>query len=352
MVLTKSRKNKFPSYDEFIEATKEKKYKPIYLFIGLEDFLVDKCVDRIIHELLTTDTKAFNLDIVYGSKIDPRDVIAHATSFPMMNDRRVIVVKEFDQLLTDDLAKNIFSMYIMRPLESTCLVLVAENPDFRTKLFTDLKKSDAVYAFNPLYDNQVPTWIANYCREMGKEADLEACHLLQAYVGNSLRSIQNELQKLFTYLNERIRITPEDIADVVGISRGFTIFDLQNAIGKKDLNESLRIVKRMLETGETPQMMIVMLTRYLSLLWKIQDLLKRKISETEIPTILRISPYYLKNYTEAATLFSTAQIERSFNLLLEADIQLKSVSPDPYHLMEMLVFSLIRNPQPIDVMNL
>jgi len=72
-------------------------------------------------------------------------------------------------------------------------------------------------------------------QKMGKEADIEACHLMQAYVGNSLRAIQNELDKLFTYLGERMRVTPEDVADVVGISRGFTVFDLQNAIGKKIL---------------------------------------------------------------------------------------------------------------------
>jgi len=341
--MSRSKKDKFPNYDGFIEATKGKKYGSLYLFIGEEDFLSEECVDRIIRDLLTEDTKAFNLDVVYGSKADASQVMAHAASFPMMNDRRVVVIKEFDKLLADDPVKELVSAYLARPLESTCLVLLAEKPDFRMKPFTELKKSGAVYSFNSLYDNQIPAWIANRCKSMGKEADVEACRLMQAYVGNSLRAIQNELDKLFTYLGERMRITLEDVAEVVGVSRGFTVFDLQHAVGKKNIGEAIRIVKRMIETGEAPQLSIIMLTRYFNLVWKVQDMLRHGAPETEVIAATRISPYYFKDYAEAARRFSSSQIEHSFGILLDADVQLKSTSPDPYHLMEMMVYSLIHD---------
>jgi DNA polymerase III delta subunit len=86
-----------------------------------------------------------------------------------------------------------------------------------------------------------------------------------------------------------------------------------------------------------------MLTRYFNLVWKVQDMLKHGESETEIIAATRISPYYFKNYAEAARRFSSSQIEKSFGVLLDADIQLKSTSPDPNHLMEMLVYSLIHD---------
>ena len=343
MAMSKSTKNKFPNYDDFINSTKGKKYAPVYLFIGEEDYLSEECVNRVINDLLTADTKAFNLDIVYGNKADAGQVMAHAASFPMMSDRRVVVIKEFDKLISDDSVKELVSSYVARPLDSTCLLLLSEKPDFRTKPFTDLKKNAAVFSFNQLYDNQIPEWIAARCKTMGKEVDIEACRLMQAYIGNSLRSIQNELDKLFTYLGERSLITLEDVADVVGVSRGFTVFDLQNAVGKKNIGEAMRIVKRMIETGEGPQLSIIMLTRYFNLVWKVQDMLKHGESETEIIAATRISPYYFKGYAEAARRFSSLQIENSFRVLLDADIQLKSTSPDPYHLMEMLVYSLIRD---------
>jgi len=344
--MSKSRKDRFPSYENFLESIKGKSIAPVYLFIGEEDFLLEECVGCIVQELLTRDTKAFNLDIVYGSKADARDVMAHAASFPIMSSRRVVVVKEFDKLLSSDNAKDIVSSYISRPLDSTCLVLIAEKPDFRTRPFVDLKKSGVVFSFNPLYDNQIPAWISERCRKIGKDVDLEACRLLQAYVGNSLRVIQNELDKLFIYLGERTRVTTEDVADVVGAVRGFTVFDLQNAVGKKNLEESLRIVNRMIEAGEASQLTIVMLTRYFNILWKLQNLFEQGTSETEVLAATRISPYYFKDYAAAAKRFTQPQIENAFRVLLEADIQLKSTSPNPYHLMEMLVYSLIRDQQP------
>jgi DNA polymerase-3 subunit delta len=343
VALSRSKKERFPSYDDFLKRTGGKKYDPVYLFVGQEDFLIEECVGAIIADLLTLDTKAFNLDIVYGSKVDARDVVAHAASFPMMSDRRVVVVREFEKLLSDEAAKDTIGRYLAKPLESTCLVLVAESPDFRTKPFNDLSKRGVVYACNPLYDNQIPAWIAQRCTSFGREADFDACQMLHAYVGNSLRAIQNELDKLFTYLGERKKIEVEDVADVVGAARGFTIFDLQGAIGKKNLDAALRIVRRMIESGETPQMMIAMLTKYLALLWKVQELLSRQASEVEIAALVKIPPYHLKNYTEAAPRFTQEQLTRSFTTLLRADLQLKSASPDPYQLMEMLVYSLIRD---------
>jgi DNA polymerase-3 subunit delta len=345
VAFSKSSKEKYPSSHDFIEGTKNKNYAPVYLFIGQEEFLVDECVRRIIDDLLTDEAQAFNLDIVYGSKVQAGDAMAHASSFPMMSDRRVVVVKEFDKMLSGDGAKELIASYVAHPMESTCLVLLAESPDFRTKPFTDLKKAGTVYSFPLLYDNQIPAWIADRCKRMKLHADLEACRLLQAYIGNSLRALQNELEKLSTYLGERTQVTPEDIADVVGVTRGFTVFDLQNAVGKKDLDEALRIARRMLETGEAPQLTIVMLTRYFSLLWKVQDLLSRRTEEREILAATRISPFYLKNYTDAAAQFSSSHIQHAFAALLDADVRLKSTSPDPNHLMELLVCSLVRGPQ-------
>jgi DNA polymerase-3 subunit delta len=342
----KSRKDRFPSYEDFMESVRGKKFAPVYLFIGEEDFLIEQCLDKITGELLNSETKAFNLDVVYGSRVETKDVLAHAASFPMMSERRVVIVREFEKMMSGEPDRERISAYSARPLESTCLVLVTENPDFRTKPFTDLKKTGKVFAFNPLYDNQVPAWIVDWCSGKGIDIDGEAARLVHGYVGNSLRSITNELNKLFIYLKDRKVITVEDVADVIGVTRGYTVFDLQNSIGKKEIGDALRIVKRMIETGEQPQMVIVMLTRYFNILWKVQDMIQRGLSEDHIAAAARISPYYLKDYIKAAKLFSMEQVEGAFEKLLQSDLQLKTVSPDPYHLMEMLVYSLVRGSGP------
>ena len=280
--------------------------------------------------------------MLYGSKTDAKSALSIASSFPMMSQRRVVVVKEFEKLSAGETSKELLSAYIQRPLESTCLILISPGPDFRRKPFTDLKKHADVVECRPLYDNQISGWILERIRQKGKKTDLDACQLLQAYAGNSLRSILNEIEKLLIFVGDRDSITAEDVGQVVGATRGFTVFDLQNAIGKKDMREAVKILERMLELGENHQLIIVMLTRFFHQLWKISELSARHLSEREMAGELKVHPFYLKQYLSFGQNFSVGHIEASFKALLEADVELKSSSRDPRIVLDLLLYSLIR----------
>ena len=337
------------TYAEFQQSVKSNHFAPIYLFHGEEDFLIDEGVQLIIVKALDEGTKGFNLDVVYGSKVEAKDVVAHASSFPMMSAKRVVVVKEFEKLATTDAAKEIISAYINRPLESTVLILVSFEPDFRRKPFTDLKKRAELVECKPLYDNQVPAWIADRIKHQGREANAEACRLMQAYVGNSLRSLQNEIDKLFVFIGDRKKVTVEDITAVVGAVKGYTIFELQNAIGRKDSREAVKILERMLEVGQSPQMIIVMLTRFFTQLWKLSDARARRMAEQEIAREVGVPVYYLKQYLEFRSNFDVNQIEQNFKALLEADTVLKSTSRDPHLVLDLLIISLLHHAsEPVD----
>ncbi len=331
------------TYAEFHQSLKSNRFAPIYLFHGEEDFLIDEGVQLIISKALDEGTKGFNLDVVYGSKAEAKDVIAHASSFPMMSAKRVVVVKEFEKLATTETSKEIVSAYINKPLESTVLVLVSLDPDFRRKPFTDLKKRAELVECKPLYDNLVPGWIADRIKHLGREANAEACRLMQAYVGNSLRSLQNEIDKLFLFIGDRKKVTVEDIAAVVGATKGYTIFELQNAIGRKDPKESIRILERMLEAGQSPLMIIVMLTRFFTQLWKLTDLRGRRMGEQDAAREIGVPAFYLKQYVEFRSNYDVGQIEQNFKSLLEADTVLKSTSRDPHLVLDVLVLSLLHH---------
>jgi DNA polymerase III subunit delta len=331
------------TYPEFLQSVKSKKFAPIYLFHGEEDFLIDEGVQLIISKALDEGTKGFNLDVVYGTKAEAKDVVGHASSFPMMGTRRVVVVKEFEKLATTEVAKEVIAAYINNPLESTVLVLVSLEPDFRRKPFTDLKKHAELIECKPLYDNQVPGWIADRIKHLGKEANAEACRLMQAYVGNSLRSLQNEIDKLFIFIGDRKQVTVEDIAAVVGATKGYTIFELQNAIGRKDSKEAVKILERMLEGGQSPQMVLVMLTRFFTQLWKLSDVRSRRLSEQEISREIGVPYYFVKQYVEFRSNFTGEQIERNFRFLLDADTVLKSTSRDAHLVLDLLIVTLIHH---------
>jgi DNA polymerase-3 subunit delta len=325
------------TYDDLRNELSRKQFSPVYLLYGEEDFLAEEATEAIVNAALAGGDRGFNLDVLYGSDADVRVIISHALSFPMMADRRVVVVRGLDKLV----GKELLSNYIEQPSPSTSLILVSTKPDFRKKPYTTAKTGAFLVECKPLYENQVPAWINRRITKLSKAVDPEACTLLAAYVGNSLREVQNEIDKLDVYIGDKKKITADDVRAVVGASKEFNVFELQRALGAKDLRHSTEIMERMLEAGEAATMITVMLTRYFSTVWKLQDLRRRGVSAQDQARIVAISPYFFKEYLSVLNVFSIMEIEHAFELIAEADERLKTTSDDPKNVMHALVVQLL-----------
>jgi DNA polymerase-3 subunit delta len=177
---------------------------------------------------------------------------------------------------------------------------------------------------------------------MGKSTNMEACQLIQNYVGRSLREIQNEIEKMFIYVGEKKTIDVEDVHRVVGLSRQHNIFELQNALGSQNIGRSLEVLQNLLQSGESPVGMIVMLTRYFQKLWLSQELMAKNVAEGQIASVLGTSPFFAKEYLTVAKKFPTNRLTQCFAALLEADEMLKSSRMDHSIIMTLLIHKLVR----------
>ncbi len=323
-----------PAQGELERSFKSGAFRPLYLFYGEEDFLIDQVVDSLVDAALDESARGFNLDIVDGAVSDGNDVLALASSYPMMGERRLVIVRNFDRLADRDRILPLLE----RPVPTTILVLIAPKADFRLKVFKLLDEHAALAEFRRLYDEELPAWISERISGGGKAATPEACQLIQAYVGRSLREVQNEIDKLFIYVGEKKTIDADDVNAIVGMSRQFNIFELQKTIGARQLGPSVEILIRMLEAGESPLGMIVMLTRYFKTLWRLQDSRARPGQGWGSRDI---SPARFREYEEASRRYTASEVEGCFRALLEADESLK-LSGTPKVVMIVLLNRLIR----------
>jgi len=316
-------------------------FSPLYLFYGEEDLLIEETLQLLIESAIEGPSRSFNLDVVYGAEADARHIASLASSYPMMAERRVVVVREFDKLPNKDLLLS----YILKPSPTTSLVMIASKPDFRVKVYKAIKEQGIPIEFKPLYESNIPQWINGRVERLGKAISAEACELMPAYVGRSLREIQNEIDKLFIYVGEKKKIEVDDVNSIVGMSRQFNVFELQSAIGAKNIARVLEIVERMLDAGEQPIGIIVRLTRYFQQLWIIQDCLARKKSKQEIATVLRLPPkqmFFLENDVRSAQRFTSGEVRRAFALLEEADESLKTSNGDARLVMTLLLYNIVK----------
>ncbi len=327
------------TFDDLDSALRGGTLAPLYLFHGEETLLVDEAVQRVVDTAVGGGDRAFNLDVLSASDNDARDIVSRASSFPMMAERRVVVVRDVERM--DEKGLELLTHFVENPSPTTCLVLVAAKADMRKKPFTTIRKNGVAIEFKALYDNQLPAWIEKRVLQLGKTIAPEAGKLLAAYVGSSLRALDNEIDKLMLFILDRPSISADDVAAVVGFTREFSVFELQKAVGAKNLPRAVEIMERMIDAGAGLPFVFTMLTSYYATLWKLADLRRRGVAERELAGEARINPYFFREYLEALRQHGVRDIEQAFSHLAEADEQSKTGSRDPRQIMHLLLIRLI-----------
>jgi DNA polymerase III subunit delta len=335
--MAKARKEKF-DMDALQSSVAKKAFAPLYFFYGDEDFLIEECVDMVAKHAVDPSMKEFNLDILQGNEIDGKKLVSLVSSYPMMSDRRVVVVNDFDKVSS----KEAMESYIEKPSPTTVLILSASNPDFRKKPYTTLKKNAVCGEFRLLYDSETLLWIESRMKNLKRSIEPQAIALLHSYVGNSLRELSNEIEKLMIAVGDRATITAKDVETIVGVSKEFTAFELANKVGEKNISKSMEIMERLIGSGVSAIPIVAALTSHFIKLWKIDDAVRQRKSEQELAQLAGVHPFFLRSYLAQGKNYSSPDIENAFVVLAEADLALKS-SADPRLVLTQAVTEIIHS---------
>jgi len=305
-----------------INDIKKGSIKPIYLFTGEEPYYIDVLSNFIEKNLLTEDEKAFNQMVLYGQDVTIDDIISNAKRYPMMAERQVIIIKE-----AQELAKTIDNLesYVENPQPSTVLVLnyKYKNLDKRKKLYKAIKKSGVVFEGKKLYENQVADWIKKALANNGHGISLKAASMLVEFLGNDLSKISKELEKLTQIVKQGQEITPELIEENIGISKDFNNFELQKAIGSKDIKKSFAIANYFAQNPKNNPLVVTVgiLYRFFSLVLKYHALK----SKSDAPKVLGVAPFFVKEYELAARNYPMKKISAVIAKIREIDMKSKGV---------------------------
>ncbi len=346
-------------FNDIISELKKKVYRPVYFLMGEEPYFIDIISDYIEQNVLDESEKEFNQTILYGRDITTADMIAAAKRFPMMSEYQVIIVKEAQNISdmvgrdkegekekSKEKTKHPFEAYLENPQKSTILVICYKykTVDKRTSIAKTIDKNAVLFESKKIYDNKVPEWINNYLR--GKEylVSPKATALLTEYLGTNLSRISNELDKLMINLPPKSEITVEHIQTNIGISKDYNVFELQNAIGKRDVLKANRIINYFAaDEKEHPIVKTVSsLYGYFCKLLSYQFLSDK--SKMSVASELGVSPFFVDGYQQAAKNFSVGKLKAIFGYLREYDLKSKGVdrgSATEGELLKELVFKIL-----------
>ena len=274
--------------------------------------------------------KSFDQTILYGKDIDFKQVLDAAKQYPLLGEKRVVLVREAQELKTLDSLAGYFS----QPIPSTILVVAHKHKSLDkrkkyVKAFEDAAKAGKVGLFESkkLYDNQIGGWIRDYLYQRGYKSTDEANELLAQYLGNDLPKVSNELDKLMLNIPNTVIINPEHVKTNIGISKEFNVFELQDALGRKDQTKAYQISEYFCANPKDNPlpMLIGSLYGYFSKLYMLSFLKNSTDKEIEAETGIR--QFFLKNYKPVLQKYNRTELEKAIHTLAHYDLRSKGIAP-------------------------
>jgi len=198
-----------------------------------------------------------------------------------------------------------------------------------------------VYESNKLYENQVADWIRRVLASKNYTIMPKAAQMLVEFLGTDLSKINNELDKLQIILPKGSEITPDIIEENIGISKDYNNFELQKAIGERNILKAHKIVHYFAENPKDNPMVVTvsLLFNFFSQLLNFHGLNDK--SPRNVASALKVNPYFVNDYINAAKNYPMKKVSAIVSTLREFDVKSKGVGsnavPQGDLLKEMLV---------------
>ncbi len=312
------------NFEQIIGDLKNKIYYPVYFIAGEEPYYIDEISDYIEGNVLTDIEKEFNQTVIYGRETDVQAIISYAKRYPMMANYQVVIVKEAQDVQK---IEELIS-YLENPLDSTLLVInyKYKKIDKRKSFFKQIDKKGVLFESKKLYDNQIAGWINSYVRERGYDITPKASAMLTEFLGADLSKVVNEISKLILNIPEKATINDELVERNIGISKDFNIFELQNAIGTRNILKANQIANYFAANPKENPLVktITILFGYFSKLM-IYHQLKDK-SRNNAASALSINPFFVKDYQVASRNYNFQKLTKIISYLKEYDLKSKGVN--------------------------
>ena len=317
------------SFSGVLKDLRAKEYAPVYFLQGEESFFIDAIIDFIENSVLSDSEKSFNQVVLYGKDVNMATILTHARRFPMMAERQVVIVKEAQEIqdINKESGSKLLLDYLNNPVPSTLLAFGHKHKtlDKRRALGKNIDKMAVSLTSKKVYDNQLPAFVTEYVVEKHAKIEEGGTQILCEYVGNDLSRLANEIDKLLITQKQGEVITADRVMAQVGVSKEYNIFELQKAIIKKDMLTATKIV-RYFESNTRRNPLIPVVAFLYSFFSKL--LLAAQApdkSEKGLANALRVSPYAIRDYSQALRNYTLPKIVNNLSLIKETDLKLKGV---------------------------
>ncbi|MHB1417884.1 MAG: DNA polymerase III subunit delta [Chloroflexota bacterium] len=329
----------------------------LYLVHGDDDFRRSEWLAELKHTVSLDDGMAeLNTVTLNGQRLTPDELQAACGAVPFLADKRLVVVEglasrgesrqgkgQAAKRAKQDSAEQQMAQYLSQVPPTTDVVLVEDRPIPRTNVFATAVREGGgrvVELRLPKPDSaELRQWIAQRARRRGAKMAPDAGDRLMAFVGNNLRLLDQEIDKLATYAGER-PVTAEDVELLVGYTREASIFEMVDAFGRRDARRALVKLHELMDEGGAPTYLLFMIARQVRLLVQARDLLDRGLPPSALANELGVHSYVAQKIGDQARNFSLPALQALHQEILETDWAVKRGRLEPEAALDLFVASV------------
>ncbi len=299
---------------------KNGQYKKLYLLYGNEAYLKKLYLSKLLNGLGAVEGD-MNFSRFTGNNVRDEDIIGTAETLPFFADRRVILVdganvfKEKHELLEEYLSK----------LPDYLTVIFSETEaDKRSRLYKTIVKYGYAAEFASMDTKDLAQYTAGRLAAAGKKIRRDTCEEFLAGTGTDLYYINNELDKLISYMGGREVVTIEDIEAVCSPVVENRIFDLVSAVTSGDKRTALLKYNDLLTLKEPPMRILYLLARQFDQMLHIKEMAEEGSGPQLIAEKLKMNPYVVKKMMPGVKRYSKEELRLAVEDMVKAEEDVKT----------------------------
>lgn len=335
------------SREDLRSHLRQKKIAPLYLLFGEETYLRDLAAKTIADFVLADSSlREFNETAFSLNETQIQYALGSAEQLPMVSSRRVVKIEDIrvsassnkDNLKEDE--EQILASYLTRPAETSVVIFVADELDKRRKIAKLLIENCVAVEFKQLTDFELKKWANDKLKDLDTRIEDRALNNLVALIGNNVRRLTTEVEKLAAAALPDKLITAELVESLVPNSQELSNFDLTDHLLAGNKSRTLETMNKILDDGAEPLMLLGLIANNYHRLFLAKELMNQGVERREVARIMKLPPFKQEEFLATARRADAEKLSRILRKIAKTDLAIKTSKGTPRLQIEMLVCEL------------
>jgi len=318
----------------------------LYLWHGEEEFVKDRALEALMEVLVEPGMGDLNYQALDGEEAGVDQIIGSCDTLPFMSERRLVLVRD-PYLLTGrkgtQSEQESMTAYLSDLPPSVCLVLymrAGHKPDKRKAVYKAAAKHGSVVEFALLKEEERARWVKRELAAQKIKMDTRTLHTFLSRVGEGMRHVSSELDKLMQYAGEGGTITSEMVARITIPTTEERVFDVLDAVGRREMNTAMVSLDHLLAAGDDPLMIVTMLARQFRQMLLAKELGRRGVHPSRMAKEMGVAPWLANKYAGQAARFDPEALAKGMETCIELNHGYKNGVKAKRESLEALIASL------------